>query len=338
MVRNIEANQSKQDKFKISNDGQKILYDDMGNIFEEIKKGDRFYGQAGNYDINPQKYIKLGVGGIKISENITEFCMIKDENTGLMWEIKSKNKIDINYSERKYNYQEALNYIDRLNQESYGGFSDWRLPNKEELRSIVKYGDEDLAIHEEYFPNTKPDFYWSKDVYGADTKLMWGIYFGYGCGIAYSKEQRFCVRAVRDGYNQSFGDAEKINFVDNNDGTISDLNTGLMWKKDESPNLTWEDALKYCEELNLSGHNDWRMPSMKELGTILDISYYNETWYFEKYFPDTQINPLGFYWSSNTFADTFAWGINFKFGYDGYYGGKKEGKYPFRPVRNIIKK
>ncbi|MDD3741871.1 MAG: DUF1566 domain-containing protein, partial [Bacteroidales bacterium] len=235
----------------------------------------------------------------------------------------------------KCRWDETQEYADKLNKREFGGFSDWRIPNKEELRTIVNYADKTPAIDETIFRNLKPDFYWSKEEYGADKRLGWGIYFGYGCGICNLKENSYYVMAVRGGYNKSFGDLAKYAFKDNNDGTVTDLNTNLMWKKEESPNLSFVEALNYCKEMNLGRHNDWRMPNIREIATLLDLSFEDNTWFHKKYFPDVQISPLGFYWSASTFAATFGWGVNFQFGYDGYYADKINGKYPFRPVRNI---
>jgi hypothetical protein len=165
--------------------------------------------------------------------------------------------------------------------------------------------------------------------------MAWGIYFGYGCAICYLRNAPYRVVAVRGGYNPAFGDTSKYSFKDNGDGTITDLNTGLMWQKDESEEMNLEDALKYCEELKLGGYDDWRLPNMKEIPTLFNLNFTDGLWFHKKYFPDVKIKPLGFYWASTTFASTFGWGVNFQFGYDGYYAGKKHGKYPFRPVRSI---
>jgi hypothetical protein len=76
------------------------------------------------------------------------------------------------------------------------------------------------------------------------------------------------VRLVRG--NPDFG---KNQFVDNKDGTISDLATGLMWAKDDSSKaMNWQDALAYCHKLSLAGHHDWRLPNAKELQSIVDYT------------------------------------------------------------------
>ena len=64
-------------------------------------------------------------------------------------------------------------------------------------------------------------------------------------------------------------------YIDNDDGTVTDTDTGLMWQKATAPGTyTWEQALLYCENLNLGGYRDWRLPTVKELGSILDFTRY----------------------------------------------------------------
>ena len=59
-------------------------------------------------------------------------------------------------------------------------------------------------------------------------------------------------------------------FLDNNNGTITDTQTGLMWAKADSWNdlgkcLNWEDARTYVKNLTLGGFKDWRLPTMNEI-------------------------------------------------------------------------
>ncbi len=338
-VRNVERSEISKSEFRIPSTNQVLCYDDEGNEIVTPKPGDKFFGQPGNFNINPISFTKLREDGDILNPDVnweTGLRMIRDNNTGLIWEVKSPIKGDINFIRDKFTWYELKdNYIDVLNKHNYGGFNDWRIPNKEELRSIVDYSGILPTADKNFFPEIIPEFYWSLDTYGADTKLGWGIYFGYGCGICYLKTQPYYIRAVRGGFNRAFGDINKYSFKDNDDGTISDLVTGLMWKKGECPELNQEKVLKYCEELDLGGYKDWRLPNMKEIPTLLNLKLDDGLWYHKEFFPDTITKPLGFYWASNTYAGTFGWGVNFQFGYDGYYAGKKFGEYPFRPVRII---
>jgi serine protease Do len=62
-------------------------------------------------------------------------------------------------------------------------------------------------------------------------------------------------------------------FVDNNDGTVTDKATGLMWQKSgSSSSLQNRSAKEYIKRLNrkrYAGHSDWRMPTVEELASLL---------------------------------------------------------------------
>ena len=70
-------------------------------------------------------------------------------------------------------------------------------------------------------------------------------------------------------------------FTDHGDGTVTDNCTGLMWQKessdvnddgniDTSDQLEWCDALAHCAKLTFAGHDDWRLPNVRELQSIVD--------------------------------------------------------------------
>ena len=92
---------------------------------------------------------------------------------------------------------------------------------------------------------------------------------GYGfSGMPGRGEKTFYVLYVRG--NKDYG---KNDFVNNADGTVTDYATGLTWQqKDSGDGMYWEDALSYCENLELAGRDDWRLPSAKELQSILDYT------------------------------------------------------------------
>ena len=338
-VRNVVTPKKEAEVFKLPHSGQKKCYDYDGNIITVPKPKERFYGQDGSCQFNLFSFTKLRDNGIALNDDAgfsDGYRMVKDNNTGLIWEVKSPRENDFNFKGRKYTFEAAKEYISYLNKIHYAGFSDWRLPNREELRSIVDYSGVIPAVDKKYFPSCLAEFYWSDDPFIKDENFIWGVYFAYGCGICYLRDSLYGVRAARAGYNPDFGNRSRYAFKDNGDGTITDLNTNLMWKKDESPDNNWEGALKYCEDMDLAGFSDWRLPNIKELATILDLSFKNNCWHHKDFFPNVKTAPLGFYWASTTYGDTFGWGVNFQFGYDGYYAAKKNGRYAFRPVRTII--
>ena len=68
---------------------------------------------------------------------------------------------------------------------------------------------------------------------------------------------------------------EAARFIENSDGTINDTKTGLIWQQSNDVDyMQWADANKYCDDLQLGGHNDWRMPDKDELFEIFNKSYY----------------------------------------------------------------
>ncbi|MBN1766883.1 MAG: DUF1566 domain-containing protein [Prolixibacteraceae bacterium] len=337
-VRNIEERPATP-AFKLPDTGQIKCFDDKGNYLKSTKNS-LFEGQDGDFVIHPVSYKKAGYGGIDLDDSLSpknEWLITKDVNTGLMWEIKSDKNEAINPVNEIYNLNEAYEFIDKLNKYSYGGFSDWRMPNREELRSIVLYNDEIPAIDTQFFPDTQTDFYWSNNNYAPNKNMQWGIYFGYGCSICYSNHKFYPVRAVRGGFNPGFGNPMHYNLIVNNDKTVSDVNSGLMWMQNDPGEMSLTYALSYCKKLDLGGYNDWRLPSMKEITTLIHLSCPDGNWYNKEVFADIKTKPLGFYWSSSVFMETFGWGVNFQFGYDGYYADRINGKYCFKPVRNINK-
>ncbi len=76
---------------------------------------------------------------------------------------------------------------------------------------------------------------------------------------------------------------EVPNFVDNGDGTISDTQANLMWKKDDSfkefgYGINWFEAQDYCELLNekkFAGYDDWRLCSFEEAQALFSFTVSN---------------------------------------------------------------
>ncbi|MBQ4805809.1 DUF1566 domain-containing protein [Aquimarina sp. MMG015] len=139
-------------------------------------------------------------------------------------------------------------------------------------------------------------------------------------------------------------------FKDNNDGTITDLNTGLIWQK--TPDFKrhkFYEAFTYVDELEIGGYTDWRLPTIKELYSISNFNGqlvpedmtksqpYLDTVYFDfKY--DQRMFFAGQYWSSSKYVKgplqnikmEGAFGFNFADGHiksyeTGLYFNGKEG-------------
>ena len=260
------------------------------------------FGEDSDYTINPPSYTENGDG------------TITDNVTSLIWQ---KEDDDITR-----NWDDAINCCNDL---TLAGYSDWRLPSKKELMSIVDYGTYGPSIDTTYFPGTNTSFYSSSTthaVYGSPD--VWIVNFGYGDVDHRDKSAGYHVRCVR-GQELSFG-----NFTDNGDGTVTNNNTGLMWQQGEGGEKTWEDAISYCEGLSLAEHGDWRLPNIKELESITDVTLYNPT-IDTNFFPNVNVSH---YWSSTTYANDspYAWYVYFYGGYVGGYDNKSD-SYDVRCVR-----
>lgn len=79
----------------------------------------------------------------------------------------------------------------------FDGYSDWRLPNKNELGSIVEERCVVPSINASAFPATTPTFFWTSSPYAGLTTAAWSVDFGYGVITATEKSGKILVRLVR---------------------------------------------------------------------------------------------------------------------------------------------
>ena len=63
-----------------------------------------------------------------------------------------------------------------------------------------------------------------------------------------------------------------MQYKDNGDGTVSDLNTGLMWQKTPIADTTWDEAVAKAARFESGGYNDWRLPTIKELYSLISFT------------------------------------------------------------------
>jgi hypothetical protein len=264
-----------------------IVDTDQGNCYDANNQVDcpqtgfAFFGQDAQYNGSQPSYTDNGDG------------TITDNVTGLMWQQDPG---------AKKTYSQAVAGASDL---TLAGYSDWRLPSIKELYSLIQfdgldpsgpastnlvpfidtdyfnfeYGDEsagERVIDSQWATSTK---YVSTTMGGNET--MFGVNFadgrikGYGTGAMRGGEKGFFTIYVRG--NLAYGEND---FVDNGNGSVSDLATGLTWTQNDSGSSTgsetggmnWETALNYCESLDIAASSDWRLPNIKELQSIVDYS------------------------------------------------------------------
>ncbi|VGO19988.1 sulfatase-like hydrolase/transferase [Pontiella sulfatireligans] len=232
-------------------------------------------GQDAHYSANAPSYTDNGDG------------TVTDQVTGLMWTQDPGKKMT---------FDDA---IKNASQCKTGGYSDWRMPTIKELYSLIQlngtdpdpmstdtsglkpfiddsvfkftYGKEedgDRIIDSQFATCTK---YVSTTMGGSET--MFGVNFADGRIKGYPIKSRrgektFYVLYVRD--NPDYG---KNKFKDNGDRTVTDKATGLTWMKtDSGKGMDWPTALEFAEGFEFAGHDDWRLPSAKELQSIIDYT------------------------------------------------------------------
>ena len=297
--------------YSIVDTGQIISYSD-DSVISTPAAGDDFFGQDANYVINQPSYTDNHDG------------TIIDNVTGLMWQQGLTEKLS---------YDEALQKVKSFN---LAGHSDWRIATIKELYSLIQFtgavkGEKAITpfIDTNYFEQPLGDLsqgereidaqVWSGTQYVGKTMrnddTIFGVNFVDGRIKGYPKynpsthdANKMYFRFVRD--NKDYG---KNNFVDNNDGTITDKATGLIWQTaDSQKGLNWEEALQYAENLTLGGYDDWRLPNAKELQSIVDYTRSPETSNSAAIDPIFEIssiineggeNDYPYFWSSTTHLD-----------------------------------
>ena len=116
-------------------------------------------------------------------------------------------------------------------------------------------------------------------------------------------------------------------FTKNGD-VVTDSKTGLAWQDDAiGSQMSWQSAIDYCEALTLDTYEDWRMPNINELKSIVDRSKGEPA--IVDGFENIGTNSFYRYWSSTTsivgIEYYYAWIVNFNYGYvlgsskDNYY-------------------
>ena len=154
--------------------GQTKCYDASGNERGCPVAGQPLYGQDGQYQGAPPAYQDNG------NQTVT------DQNSGLMW-MKSDDGT-------KRKWQGAVDYCNGL---VFAGRTDWRLPTRFELDSIVDYGRSFPAVNPVF--SCQSSFYWSASIYVDDPVYAWGIFFNDGGDHWLDKSNPYYVRCVRDG-------------------------------------------------------------------------------------------------------------------------------------------
>ena len=170
-----------QEKVEASaNTQQNIIKDDSGSklikslLVLGIFSGIVFYSINSSDEVKEKK--------VQVENEI-----FQDNQTGLTWQDNSDVKIV------QKDWSEANEYCANL---TTGEYSDWRLPNYNELLSIIDYEKYNPAI-KKGFKNVASDYYWSSSPNVSNSSEAWGVNFEVGYAYYGYKSDSYHVRCVR---------------------------------------------------------------------------------------------------------------------------------------------
>jgi hypothetical protein len=240
------------------------------------------YGQDGNYSINPAK---LTVDGE----------VVHDEVTGLTWQRHAPAQ--------SYDWWAAREYCASLD---LGGQKDWSLPSRIELASLLDAGRSNPSIDLVAFAGEPAEFFWSNSP-ALFSSLAFGIRFDQGFVYDHDPKVSGRVRCVRLGRQ---GPSPRMVIEAD---TAKDSVTGLTWQRGWQTAAPWLEAIATCEKLTLAGADDWRLPTIKELLSIVEDRAIS---------PSTDVgafpgNPAEWMWTNTPglTPPNYAWTVSFTDGF-----------------------
>ncbi|MDD2468580.1 MAG: DUF1566 domain-containing protein [Desulfobulbus sp.] len=265
----------------------------------------------------------------------TQGAVAVDHATGLSW------TIDANIGVFPCTWREAFAQIAELNQQQYGGYGDWRLPNRNELRSLVSYQAKNPALPDgRPFVNVFLGWYWSSTTAAIHPGYAWSVHLE-GARMFYGRKNQEClvwpVRGTGNGLLPSTGQQQCFDgdgrviecsgtgqdgglrlgspwpdprFIVTDD-VVQDRLTNLFWLKHADLTgepVAWQQALESLAEwrLNRGDRNIcWRLPTINALASIVDCDACCPA--LPAGYPFTGLQPS--YWASTTsfFETDWAW-------------------------------
>lgn len=122
---------------------------------------------------------------------------VSDNSTGLMWNKCSEGLSGSSCSIGTATTHTWPNAINLCEGSTHAGYTDWRLPNINELQSLANYGTHSPSINTTVFPNTVTSSFWTSTADASNPAYSWVVIFGVGNLYYYTKTSSQYVRCVR---------------------------------------------------------------------------------------------------------------------------------------------
>jgi len=184
---------------------------------------------------------------------------ITDDVTGLVWQESDDDTLR--------DWDSAKRYCEALTTANL----EWQLPSMDQLIELSDKGTHKPAI-DSSFSDTKNSEYWSGDEYLATSRDdIWTVNFTNSRTNNPEKTVTHYVRCV----NTPIVQGEARYTRNNAKQIVLDASTNLIWQDtadtvSDTAKKTWSEAVDKCEQLDLGGYSDWRLPNLNELNSITD--------------------------------------------------------------------
>jgi hypothetical protein len=170
-------------------------------------------------------YVKIANSGQPLDETADTWECIEDKSSKLTWEVKRNDggirDKDYSYSWLRGNDSEikgvsnggrckggvkcdTYSYIRAMNEQKLCGYSDWRLPTRKEMETLVDNNntEKEATINKTYFPETVPSWYWTATENPRHDNFAWYVLFRNGIALNDLKERPKHIRLVRGNQTQ----------------------------------------------------------------------------------------------------------------------------------------
>ncbi|AOW13282.1 hypothetical protein LPB72_09490 [Hydrogenophaga crassostreae] len=178
---------------------------------------------------------------------------------------------------------DASEYVTRINQLALCGYTDWRLPTRQELMNIFDFGRiTSPGIDTTWFLNTAAADHWTGDLDKRHSASAWDVNFEFGWSTSRAQTARKAVRLVRGSSTNGprFTYSTVAYLDDGANNVVNDIWTGLQWRRCEQGRV-WTGSvctgapisMDLDEALNHArAQSGWRLPNFKELVSLVDLS------------------------------------------------------------------